>query len=366
MSDVTSKKRYNPNVFNALDGGVAYIAAILAFFIAGFLLPYLFRPLLRAGVDYFLVNILSAVISQAIIFFIAFIFFKVKRVGVFSGDGYSFKLNAIDALMAVMLIFGIDFCFTSLHTDFFGYMEALFGDLGFTIPEEIIKNSNPLYILIYSLVITPVLPAICEEMLFRGVIMRGFKERGVPFSIFLSAICFALMHGSVAMFILQFLAGLTIAAVVSLTKNHLYGSIMHWASNLFITLYALAPSVLATFSVALSAVAQAFQALFGLAFLLISGYYFLNKLLAKKKREILGTEKSKNFGEKYVAECFIASSGEVVLKNFDEDFEVIKKDKDNMFKCGDKFVRFNKKSNAIVSLAVLAAGLIFAVVSLFV
>lgn len=366
MSDITSKKRYNPNVFNALDGGVAYIAAVLAFFIAGFLLPYLFRPLLRAGVDYFLVNILSVVISQAIIFFIAFIFFKVKRVGVFSGDGYSFKLNAIDALMAVMLIFGIDFCFTSLHTDFFGYMEALFGDLGFTIPEEIIENSNPLYILIYSLVITPVLPAICEEMLFRGVIMRGFKERGVPFSIFLSAICFALMHGSVAMFILQFLAGLIIAAVVSLTKNHLYGSIMHWASNLFITLYALAPSVLATLSVALFAVAQAFQALFGLAFLLISGYYFLNKLLAKKKREILGTEKSKNFGEKYVAECFIASSGEVVLKNFDEDFEVIKKDKDNMFKCGDKFVRFNKKSNAIVSLAVLAAGLIFAVVSLFV
>ena len=366
MSDITSKKRYNPNVFNALDGGVAYIAAILAFFIAGFLLPYLFRPLLRAGVDYFLVNILSVVISQAIIFFIAFIFFKVKRVGVFSGDGYSFKLNAIDALMAVMLIFGIDFCFTSLHTDFFGYMEALFGDLGFTIPEEIIENSNPLYILIYSLVITPVLPAICEEMLFRGVIMRGFKERGVPFSIFLSAICFALMHGSVAMFILQFLAGLIIAAVVSLTMNHLYGSIMHWASNLFITLYALAPSVLATLSVALFAVAQAFQALFGLAFLLISGYYFLNKLLAKKKREILGTEKSKNFGEKYVAECFIASSGEVVLKNFDEDFEVIKKDKDNMFKCGDKFVRFNKKSNAVVSLAVLAAGLIFAVVSLFV
>ena len=245
-------------------------------------------------------------------------------------------------------------------------MEALFGGLGFTIPEEIIENSNPLYILIYSLVIIPVLPAICEEMLFRGVIMRGFKERGVPFSIFLSAICFALMHGSVAMFILQFLAGLTIAAVVSLTKNHLYGSIMHWASNLFITLYALAPSVLATLSVALFAVAQAFQALFGLAFLLISGYYFLNKLLAKKKREILGTEKSKNFGEKYVAECFIASSGEVVLKNFDEDFEVIKKDKDNMFKCGDKFVRFNKKSNAVVSFGVLAAGLIFAVVSLFV
>ena len=366
MSDSTNKKRYNPNVFNALDGGVAYIAAILAFFIAGLTLPYLFRPLLLAGVDYFLVNILSAVISQAIIFFIAFIFFKVKRVGVFSGDGYSFKLNAIDVLMAVMLIFGIDFCFTSLHTDFFGYMEALFGDLGFTIPEEIIKNSNPLYILIYSLVITPVLPAICEEMLFRGVVMRGFKERGVPFSIFLSALCFALMHGSVAMFILQFLAGLSIAAVVSLTKNHLYGSIMHWASNLFITLYALAPSILSAFSVALSAVAQAFQALFGLAFLLISGYYFLNKLLAKKKREILGTEKSKNFGEKYVAECFIASSGEVVLKNFDEDFEEIKKDKDNMFKCGDKFVRFNKKSNAIVSLAVLAAGLIFAVVSLFV
>ena len=366
MGEFINKKRYNPNVFNALDGAIAYLIAIAAFFAADFVLPYLFRPLLSAGTDYFLLNIISAIISQAIIFFIAFAFFKIKRVGVFTGDGYSFKLNAIDALMAVMLIFGIDFCFTSLHTDFFEYMETLFGDLGFSVPEEIIERSNPLYILLYSLVITPVLPAICEEMLFRGVIMRGFKERGIPFSIFLSALCFALMHGSVAMFILQFLAGLAIAAVVTLTKNHLYGSIMHWASNLFITLYAIVPSVLAEFSVALSTVAEAFQALFGLAFLLIAGYYFLSKLLAKKKREVLKTEKSKNYGDKYVAECYIACENKFVYKNFDEDFGEAASDANNKFNYGGKFVRFNKKSNAILSTAVLVVALVFAVVCVFI
>lgn len=366
MGDLTNKKRYNPNVFNAFDGALAYLTVLVVFFAAEFVLPYLFRPLLSAGVDYFLVNIISAVISQGIILAVAVAFFKIKRVGVFSGDGYTFKLNAIDLLMAVMLIFGIDFCFTALHNEFFGYMETLFGDLGFSVPDEIIENSNSLYILAYSLVITPVLPAICEELLFRGVIMRGFKERGVPFSIFLSALCFALMHGSVAMFILQFLAGIAIAAVVSLTKNHIYGSVMHWASNLFITLYAIVPAVLNEFSPQLSAVAEAFQALFGLAFLLIAGYYFLNKLLAKKKREILGAGKGKYLGDNYVAECYDAWENKFIYKNFDEDFTETASRRDNKFNYGGRFVRFNKKSNAILSYAVLTVGLGFATICLFV
>lgn len=366
MGDFANKKRYNPNVFNALDGAVAYLIVLAAFFAADLILPFFFRRLFSAGVDYFLINIISAVISQAMIVLVVLAFYKIKRVGVFSGDGYTFKLNAVDALMAVMFIFGIDFCFTALHTDFFGYMETLFGDLGFSIPDDVIDNSNPLYILAYSLVITPVLPAICEELLFRGVIMRGFKERGIPFSIFLSALCFALMHGSVAMFVLQFLAGVAIAAVVSLTKNHLYGSIMHWASNLFITLYAVVPSVLSGFSEKLAAVAEAFQVLFGLAFLLIAGYYFLKKLLAKKKREVLGTDKGKYISDKYVAECYVACQNRFVYKNFDEDFTAIASDGNNKFNYGGRFVRFNKKSNAVISYAALVAGLIFATFCLFV
>lgn len=366
MDGLIGKKRYNPNSFNALDGAIAYFIAIFSFFVMNLILPFPLRFLFKAGVDYFLINILSAVISQAVILIIALAFFKIKRVGVFTGDGFSFKLNVIDALMAVLLIFGVDFCFTSIHMEFSEYMEVLFGDLGISVPQSLIENSNYLYILIYSLVITPVLPAICEELLFRGVIMRGFKEKGVSYSIILSALCFALMHGSVAMLILQFLAGIAIAAVVTLTKNHLYGVLMHWASNLFVVLYALPSVILEEFSQQLSVVAKSFQSLFGVAFLIVSGCYFIKKLLAKKKREALGSEKTEYLGDKYIAECYILSENKFVLKNFDEDFDDVKNDRGNRFNYRGKFMLFNKKSNSTASVAVVVVGVIFATISLFV
>ena len=61
------------------------------------------------------------------------------------------------------------------------------------------------FISLFSLVL---IPAVCEELLFRGIIFKGLKKFGKPFSIILSAIMFTLFHMSIEQLLYPFLMGL--------------------------------------------------------------------------------------------------------------------------------------------------------------
>ena len=106
-------KYYNPNTFNAVDSMLAYICVLLAFFVVGKVLQPCVDYIVdnRIIKDYFLLEIILAVISQGTIFAVAFVFFKIKKVGYFSGGGYTYKVNAVDLLMSIMLILSIGLCF---------------------------------------------------------------------------------------------------------------------------------------------------------------------------------------------------------------------------------------------------------------
>ena len=147
-------KYYNPNTFNATDGLLAYLVILIAFFVVGKLLQPCVNFVIDNKIikDYFLLEILLGVITQGLVFAVAFVFFKVKKVGFFSGDGYTYKVNAVDLLMSVMLIFSIGICFYSLHFAFLDDMTGIFGDLGLSIPESAIENSSLIFIYIYLLI----------------------------------------------------------------------------------------------------------------------------------------------------------------------------------------------------------------------
>ena len=220
-SKALNVKSYNPNSFNAVDGLLAFIFAVVGFYGLG----YAVRPLARylyntLKWDYFLVQSINLIISQAFIIAVALVFFKVRKVTPFSAQGYDKKVNFLDLSFSLMLCLGIGITFYSIHDDFYEQMQGIFGDLGLGYPDGVLENSNMIIMAIYALVLTPTLPAICEELLFRGVIMRGLNEKGVVYGVVFSSFLFALMHGSVAMILLQFLLGLGMAIITHVTKNH--------------------------------------------------------------------------------------------------------------------------------------------------
>lgn len=85
---------------------------------------------------------------------------------------------------------------------------------------------------IFSLVI---LPAITEELLMRGTILKGMKDYGKAFSIILCAIMFTLFHMSLSQVVFQLLMGMLLAVIMYKENNILYTILVHAVSN-FISL----------------------------------------------------------------------------------------------------------------------------------
>lgn len=81
------------------------------------------------------------------------------------------------------------------------------------------------------IVTTCITPAICEEILFRGVIASGFKEKGFFVALVSSSIIFTLMHGNPEQTVHQFIIGFVIGYIFLKTGNIWIGVIVHFMNN---------------------------------------------------------------------------------------------------------------------------------------
>ncbi len=108
-------------------------------------------------------------------------------------------------------------------------VDSLLVDLGIslnTIPYEL--NTPNYFISLISLVI---LPAICEELLFRGLIFKGLKPYGKVFSIIMTSLIFSLYHMSIDQTIYPFLIGLLLSVIMYKENNILYCIAIHFTNN---------------------------------------------------------------------------------------------------------------------------------------
>lgn len=112
-------------------------------------------------------------------------------------------------------------------------MYHLFSAFGVYFYEPILKlpedlASTGLYILNLT-----ILPAIFEEMAFRGFLMQSLRRFGDSFALLTSAILFALVHTSPLSMPNAFLMGLVIGYFVLFTGSLYTGMIIHLVHNLF-------------------------------------------------------------------------------------------------------------------------------------
>ncbi|NLW02445.1 MAG: CPBP family intramembrane metalloprotease [Clostridiaceae bacterium] len=89
---------------------------------------------------------------------------------------------------------------------------------------------------LWSLFLIAVVPAVCEELLFRGLIQRGLERMGAGWSIFLSGLLFGLFHFDFQRFAAQTLIGVIAAYLVYRTGSIINGMILHFLNNGLITL----------------------------------------------------------------------------------------------------------------------------------
>lgn len=82
--------------------------------------------------------------------------------------------------------------------------------------------------IILSLII---IPAICEEFLFRGIIYNEYRKYGTANAVIISAICFAMLHFSFESFFVYLFSGLLLGFCTAMTKSILPSIAIHLLSN---------------------------------------------------------------------------------------------------------------------------------------
>lgn len=77
------------------------------------------------------------------------------------------------------------------------------------------------------------LPAFCEELVFRGILCAEYEEHGILFSSLVSSLFFAFLHFDLTALPVYLFAGFVLAAVRYITHSSIASMILHLGYNLF-------------------------------------------------------------------------------------------------------------------------------------
>ena len=123
----------------------------------------------------------------------------------------------------ILLLNGV---FLSLLSNFIEYKN---------FPMEIMLQNVPI---LNYLVFMCLVPAICEEVFFRGTLTNVYNVYGERFAIIVSALVFALFHFDIQNFIAPFLLGLLFASLIEYTGSIIPAIVAHFINNVIAVLTA--------------------------------------------------------------------------------------------------------------------------------
>lgn len=85
--------------------------------------------------------------------------------------------------------------------------------------------------IIKALFFVALLPGICEELIFRGIILQGLRKFGDVFAVLVSALMFMLIHTNPEQTVFPFLSGIVLGFVFIKTGNIIFPMIIHFCNN---------------------------------------------------------------------------------------------------------------------------------------
>lgn len=110
------------------------------------------------------------------------------------------------------------------------WFNVFLSSIGFNLSTIGFEISSPL-MLILGLVLLAFVPAVLEELVFRGVILQGLKKYGKWLAIFATSALFMLIHGNLQQLIYPFVLSIVLGAVVFKTNSVVSAIVVHFTSN---------------------------------------------------------------------------------------------------------------------------------------
>jgi len=121
------------------------------------------------------------------------------------------------------------------------FVEGLSLFMGAPADTAAVPDANNIYQLLFELIVVALLPAICEEIFFRGFVMRAFERYSKVSAVLLSSVAFAVMHGNLQQLLYAFILGIILGTVVMITDSLLASSIIHFTLNALSVILSYAP-----------------------------------------------------------------------------------------------------------------------------
>ena len=135
------------------------------------------------------------------------------------------------SLPSVLLIVAMALLGVFLVNDITLIWSIPFQKLGFNVNAGGVDVPMDRLGLMLSVLYMAVLPGICEEFLFRGMLLSAFEEGGTRRAMVITSLLFMLMHGSIIGAPAEFILGMLIASLVIYTDSIYAGLIYHTVHN---------------------------------------------------------------------------------------------------------------------------------------
>ena len=203
-----------------------YMPIVIAFALIRMLSAFGLFDFLGSSADY----ILTIVIQVGLLFILTIFMFagvnKAKLKDVFSF--YKFKKINWKAILLSIAIGIVVYILNVLITTFFN---AFLSAFGYQFSSGSSMTSYPVWLLFVNLLMTAVLPGICEETAHRGMLLNGLTGLGQRKALIISSILFGLLHLNIEQVFYATLIGLLVGYITCITNSIYPAMIVHFMNN---------------------------------------------------------------------------------------------------------------------------------------
>lgn len=149
-----------------------------------------------------------------------------------------FKLNSKELFIALIGLLGFQFFSTGWNI----IQQVIIPESFIQDYNRLVKKTEDLYLLllggegfldgIRAIIVGAIIPAISEELLFRGLLQRSLEERLKPaWAVVISAFIFSIIHFIPTNFISLFVIGIFLGIVAFLTQSIYIPILLHFCNN---------------------------------------------------------------------------------------------------------------------------------------
>lgn len=203
----------------------AALATIL-FIIFNFIFTFVYSMVPAGTRSNKIVYYIASFAIEAFFAVVAYVVAITRKVDLKTASGMNKKINFNCVFYAVLISFVSLIFFGNLTNVFIAFLEMC----GYSSILGTIEIPNFGTYLIYVFV-SCLVPAFCEDLLFRGVIASGLKEKGFKVALYGSAIIFTFMHGNPEQTVHQFIIGLIVGYIFLKSGNVWLGILVHFVNN---------------------------------------------------------------------------------------------------------------------------------------